>query len=123
VPYTGRGRRPCRALSERAVNSDIPRDDLLAIMDGLGRVETPGLETPVEVGYTITIVAQRPGQPDPPGGGPFVTRVLLQARVADLFHWFTEHRDDLVLVLDDGRRLPLIITSPDGDAIGQGMLS
>jgi len=26
-------------------------------------------------------------------------------------------------VLADGRRLPLTITSPDGDAIGQGMLS
>ena len=105
------------------MSPDIPRDDLLAIMDGLGCIETPGLETPVAVGYSITIVAQRPGQPDPPGGGPFITRVLLQARVADLFHWYTEHRDDLVLVLDDGRRLPLIVTSPDGDAIGKGMLS
>ena len=102
---------------------EIPRDDLLAIMEGLGRIETSGHETPVEVGYTITIVAQGPGQPDPPGGGPFLTRVLLRARVADLFHWYTEHRADLTLVLDDGRRLPLIITSPDGDAIGKRMLS
>jgi hypothetical protein len=105
------------------VSPDFPTDDLLAIMDGLGRVETPGPESAVDVGYTITIVAQRPGEPAPPDGAPFVTRVLLQARVADLFHWFAEHRDDLVLVLDDGRRLPLIITSPDGDAIGQGILS
>jgi len=105
------------------VSADIPQDDLLATMDGLGRIETPGLVSPVDVGYTITIVAQGPGQPDPPGGGPFVTRVLLRARLADLFHWYTEHRQDLVLVVDDGRRLPLIITSPDGDAIGQGMLS
>lgn len=105
------------------VTADIPQDDLLATMEGLGRIETPGLETPVEVGYTITIVAQGPGQPEPPGGGPFLTRVLLSARVADLFHWFTEHREDLVLVLADGRRLPLIVTSPDGDAIGQGMLA
>ena len=123
MPYTYGLAASASARPERAVSPDIPRDDLLAIMDGLGRIETPGLETPVEVGYTITIVAQRPGQPDPPGGGPFFTRVLLRARVADLFHWYTEHRDDLMLVLDDGRRLPLIITSPDGDAIGQGMLS
>ena len=92
-------------------------------MDGLGHIETPGLVTPVDVGYTITIVAQGTGQSDPPGGDPFVTRVLLRARLADLFHWYTEHRQDLVLVVDDGRRLPLVITSPDGDAIGQGMLS
>lgn len=105
------------------VSADIPPDDLLAIMDGLGRIETPGLIAPVPVAYTITIVAQAPGQPEPPGGGAFLTRVLLRARVADLFHWYTEHRDDLVLVVDDGRRLPLIVTSPDGDAIGQGMLS
>jgi hypothetical protein len=105
------------------VSPESPQDDLLAIMEGLGRVETPGLECPVDVGYTITIIAQGPGQPEPPGGGPFVTRVRLRARVADLFHWYSEHRDDLMLVLDDGRRLPLIITSPDGDAIGQGMLS
>lgn len=105
------------------MSADIPQDDLLATMEGLGRIEPPGLETPVEVGYTITIVAQGPGQPEPPGGGPFLTRVLISARVADLFHWFTDHRHDLVLVLADGRKLPLIITSPDGDAIGQGMLS
>lgn len=92
-------------------------------MDGLGRIETPGLMPPVEVGYTIRIVAQGPGQPEPPGGGPFLTRVLLRARAADLFHWYMEHRDDLELVVDDGRRLPLIIVSPDGDAIGRGMLS
>ena len=122
MPYTYDAARR-RARPEHAVSPDTPRDDLLAIMDGLGRVETPGLETPVEVGYTITIVAQRPGQPEPPGGGPFLTRVLLRARVSDLFHWYTHHRDDLKLVLDDGRQLPLIITSPDGDAIGQGMLS
>jgi hypothetical protein len=105
------------------VSADIPQDDLLATMDGLGRIETPGLSAPVEVSYTITLVAPGAGQPVPPGGGPFLTRVLLSARVADLFHWFSEHREDLVLVLADGRRLPLIITSPDGDAIGQGMLS
>lgn len=105
------------------MSTDIPQDDLLATLEGLGRIEPPDPETPVEVGYTINIVAQGPGQPEPPGGGPFLTRVLLSARVADLFHWFTEHREDLVLVLADGRRLPLIITSPDGDAIGQGMLS
>lgn len=105
------------------MSTDIPRDDLLATMDGLGHIETPGLETPVDVGYTLAIVAQGPGQADPPGSGPFVTRVLLRARLADLFHWYTEHRADLVLVVDDGRRLPLLITSPDGDAIGQGMLS
>ena len=92
-------------------------------MEGLGKVEVPGAFEPVAVGYTIQIVALAPGQPEPPGGGPFLTRVTLRARVADLFHWFSEHREDLVLVLDDGRRLPLIVTSPDGDAIGQGMLS
>ena len=102
--------------------TDTPQDDLLAIMDGLGRIETPGAIPPVDVGYTITIVAQAPGQPDPPGGGPFLTRVRLRARLADLFHWYSEHREDLALVIDDGRRLPLIITSPDGDAIGRGML-
>lgn len=105
------------------MSAETPQDDLLAIMDGLGQIETPGLLTPVPVGYTISIVAPSADRPDPPGGGPFLTRVLLRARGADLFHWFSEHRDDLVLVLDDGRRLPLIITSPDGDAIGQGMLS
>ncbi len=35
------------------------------------------------------------------------------------FHGFAGFR----IYLDDGRQLPLIITSPDGDAIGQGMLS
>ena len=103
--------------------SDSSRDDLLATMEGLGSVEAPGSHAPVAVGYTIQLFAQAADQPPPPGGGPFVTRVALRARVADLFHWYTEHRHDLVLVLDDGRRLPLIITSPDGDAIGQGMLS
>ena len=112
-----------RPEPEPAVSAYIPQDDLLATMEGLGHIETPGLETPVEVGYTITIVAQGPGQPEPPGGGPFLTRVLLRARVADLFHWFSEHRGDLVLVLADERRLPLIITSPDGDAVGNGMLT
>ncbi len=92
-------------------------------MDGLGAVEVPGVPRPVEVGYTIQVVALGPGQPEPPGGGPFLTRVQLRARVADLFHWYAEHRHDLVLVLDDGRRLPLIVTSPDGDAIGQGLLA
>jgi hypothetical protein len=92
-------------------------------MEGLGKVEVPGALEPVAVGYTIQIVALAAGQPEPPGGGPFLTRVTLRARVADLFHWYSEHREDLVLVLDDGRRLPLIVTSPDGDAIGQGMLS
>lgn len=104
------------------MSTDIPQDDLLATMDGLGRVESPDPAVAVDVGYTITIVAQAPGQPEPPGGGPFLTRVVLRARIADLFHWFSEHRDDLVLVLDDGRRLPLLITSPDGDAIGRGLL-
>ena len=85
-------------------------------------VEVPGRTHPTEVGYTIHIVAQAAGQPDPPGGGPFLTRVTLRARVADLFHWYTEHRDDLVLVLDDGRRVPLVVTTPDGDAIGKGPL-
>ncbi|HTV01296.1 MAG TPA: hypothetical protein VMF13_12185 [Luteitalea sp.] len=99
------------------------KDDLLATMEGLGTVEIPGSSAPVDVGYTIWLYAQAPGQPAPPGGGPFVTKVALRARVADLFHWYTEHREDLVLVIDDGRRLPLIIMSPDGDAIGQGMLS
>ena len=99
------------------------KDDLLATMEGLGTVEIPGTGAPVDVGYTIWLYAQAPGQPLPPGGGTFVTRVALRARVADLFHWYTEHREDLVLAIDDGRRLPLIITSPDGDAIGQGMLS
>lgn len=99
-----------------------PDDDLLATMDGLGRVQVPGRPAPVEVGYTIQIVAQGAGQPGPPGGDPFLTRVRLRARVADLFHWFTEHRDGLVLVLDDGRRLPLRVTTPDGDAIGNGPL-
>lgn len=92
-------------------------------MEGLGKVEVPGAASPVDVGYTIQVLSLAPGQPEPPGGGPFFTRVTLRARVADLFHWFSEHRDDLVLVLDDGRRLPLVVTSPDGDAIGQGMLS
>lgn len=105
------------------MSADIPQDDLLAIMDGLGRIETPGLVAPVEVGYTITIVAQGQSHFEPRGGGPFLTRVVLRARVSDLFHWYTEHRDDLVLVVDDGRRLRLVITSPDGDAIGEGMLS
>lgn len=104
------------------MTSNPAHDDLLATMDGLGRVEVPGRPRAVEVGYTIQIVAQAPGQPEPPGGGPFLTRVALRARVADLFHWYTEHRDDLVLVLDDGRRLPLVVTSPDGDAIGKGLL-
>ena len=103
--------------------SHIPDDDLLATMEGLGRIEIPGGITPVDVGYTIQVLAVAAGQPDPPGGGPFLTRVVLRARVADLFHWYTEHREDLVLALDDGRRLPLIITSPDGDAVGQGMLA
>jgi hypothetical protein len=102
---------------------ETPRDDLLATMEGLGSVEVPGSSAPVAVGYTIQLFAQAPGQPAPPGGGPFVTRVALRARVADLFHWYTEHRHDLVLVIDDGRRLPLTVTSPDGDAIGEGMLS
>ena len=106
-----------------AVISDTPHDDLLAIMDGLGTVQVPGNVAPIEVGYTIKVLAQSPGQPDPPGGGPLITRVPLHARVADQFHWYSEHRRDLVLVLDDGRRLPLIVTSPDGDAIGQGRLS
>jgi hypothetical protein len=105
------------------VISDSPDDDLLASMEGLGAVEVPGITAPVEVGYTIQILAPGPGRPAPPDGGPFLTRVALRARVADLFHWYTEHRGDLVLVLDDGRRLPLTITSPDGDAIGQGVLS
>lgn len=94
----------------------------MATMDGLGRVEVPGTPAPIDVGYTIQVLAQAPGQPEPPGGGPFLTRVVLRARVADLFHWYSEHRDDLVLVLDDGRRLPLIVTSPDGDAVGRGMI-
>ncbi len=103
--------------------SHTPNDDLLATMEGLGTVEVPDGVAPVAVGYTIQVVALAPGQPDPPGGGPFLTRVTLRARVADLFHWYSEHRTDLVLVLDDRRRLPLIITSPDGDAIGQAMLA
>jgi hypothetical protein len=89
------------------VNTNTPPDDLMATMDGLGRVEVPGTPGPIDVGYTIQILAQAPGQPEPPGGGPFLTRVLLRARVADLFHWYTEH---------------LIITSPDGDALGRGMI-
>ncbi len=105
------------------MSAEIPQDDLLATMEGLGHIETPGLPVTVEVGYRITIVAQGPGQPEPPGGGPYQTRVLLSARLADLYHWFTEHRDDLVLVLADGRRLPIIVTSPDGDAIGTGAIS
>jgi len=121
LQYTTGHARVCRAGTD--VSADIPQDDLLATMEGLGRIETPGLSAPVEVGYTITLVARGAGQPEPPGGDPFLTRVLLSARVADLFHWFSEHREDLVLVLADGRRLPLTITSPDGDAIGQGMLS
>lgn len=98
------------------------RDDLLATIEGLGVVEVPGAAT-LAVGYTIRVFSPSPGQPDPPGGGPFVTRVQLHARVADLFHWYAEHRDDLVLVLDDARRLPLIILTPDGDAVGRGELA
>lgn len=99
-----------------------PHDDLLATLDGLGLVEVPGRSQPVEVGYTIRIVAQAAGQPEPPDGAPFLTRVTVRARVADLFHWYSEHRDDLVLVLDDGRRVPLVVTTPDGDAIGKGLV-
>ena len=122
----------CRTLTQRRlppqdrglpVPNDTPQDDLLATMDGLGHIEAPGRASPVEVGYTLTLLAPGPGQTLPPGGGPFLARVQLRARLADLFHWYSEHREDLVLVIDDGRRLPLIITSPDGDAIGQGMLS
>ncbi len=105
------------------MSADMPQDDVLATMEGIGSIVLPGPEAPVEVGYTITLVAQGPGQPEPPGGGAFHTRVLLRARVADLFHWFAEHREDLVLVLADERRLPIVVTSPDGDAIGQDMLT
>ena len=105
------------------MSPETPQDDVLATMAGIGRIVLPSPETPVEVGYTITLVAQGPGQPEPPGGGAFHTRVLLSARVADLFHWFAEHREGLVLELADGRRLPIVVTSPDGDAIGQDMLT
>jgi hypothetical protein len=52
-----------------------------------------------------------------------LTRVAIRARLADLFHWYTEHRADATLVLEDGRRLALVIMSPDGDAIGQHALA
>ena len=110
----------CLPLLVPTLDPVLPLRDVLAGLDGL---LLTGAVAPVAVGYTIQLFAQAPGQPPPPGGGPFVTRVALRARVADLFHWYSEHRHDLVLVIDDGRRLPLIITSPDGDAIGQGMLS
>ncbi|MCC6163723.1 MAG: hypothetical protein IT182_10285 [Acidobacteria bacterium] len=105
------------------MRADMPQDDVLATMEGIGSIVLPDPETPVEVGYRITLVAQRPGQPEPPGGGAFHTRVLLSARVADLFHWFAEHREGLILEIADGRRLPIVVTSPDGDAIGLDMLA
>lgn len=97
---------------------DRSADDVLAVMDGLGTIEVPA-EQPVDVGYTITLVVPGAGQPEPPGGSPVLTRVEVRARVADLYHWYAEHRTDLVLRLEDGRRLPLIMTSPDGAALGQ----
>lgn len=91
-------------------------------MEGLGLVEVPG-SLPIEVGYTLTLVVPGASQPEPPGGGPVLTRVTLRARIADLFHWYAEHPSDLVLVLEDGRRLALLVTSADGSAIGQHSLA
>lgn len=97
-------------------------EDLLATMEGLGVIDVAG-DAPVQVGYTITLVVPGADAPAPPGGGPVLTRVAIRARLADLFHWYTEHRADATLVLEDGRRLALVILSPDGDAIGQHSLS
>lgn len=97
-------------------------EDLLATMEGLGRIEVAG-DAPVQVGYTIMLVVPGADAPSPPGGGPVLTRVAIRARLADLFHWYTEHRADATLVLEDGRRLALVIMSPDGDAIGQHALA
>jgi len=96
-------------------------DDLLATMDGLGTVEVPRVPAS-EVAYTIRVFAPAADQVRSSDTPPFVTRVQLRARVADLFHWYTEHRTDVVLVLDDGRRVPLTLLTADGDAVGHGLL-